>query len=318
LLNIGWFSTGRDEAARQLLQAVQESIQAGEIEGRINFVFSNREPGEARESDLFFDLVHRHNIPLVCSSHRKFRARWLRSARNDKIGARNDRMKGHKEKIEAPNDSVGAHNDKVPGRNDKMRGHGDRTGIGNQIALDEDSENWRLKYDREVSKGIESFAPDICVLAGYMLIIGEELCRKYNMINLHPAPPGGPTGTWQEVMWTLIESKAEKAGAMMHLVTPELDRGPAVSYCVFPLKGKPFDSYWEKDDKEALFRLIRQHELARELPLIISTLRALSRGMVRIKDAKVVDAQGDSIGGCDLSGRIDQALNSETASLGSQ
>ena len=58
LLNIGWFSTGRDEAARQLLQAVQESIQAGEIEGKINFVFSNRERGEARESDLFFDLVH--------------------------------------------------------------------------------------------------------------------------------------------------------------------------------------------------------------------------------------------------------------------
>jgi phosphoribosylglycinamide formyltransferase-1 len=273
LLNIGWFSTGRDEAARQLLQTVQESIQAGEIEGKINFVFSNREPGEARESDLFFDLVHRHNIPLVCLSHRKFRSRLLRSARNDKMWVSND-----------------------------------RTGIGNQIALDEDRENWRLKYDREVVKNIESFAPDICVLAGYMLIIGEELCRKYNMINLHPAPPGGPTGTWQEVMWTLIESNAEKAGAMMHSVTPQLDRGPAVSYCVFPLKGKPFDSYWEKDDKEALFRLIRQHELARELPLIISTLRAFSQERIRIRDGKLLDAYGNFISGYDLTAEIDHAL----------
>ena len=286
----------------QLLQAVQESIHAGDIEGKINFVFSNREPGEARESDLFFDLVHRHNIALVCVSHRKFRSRLLRSARNDKMGA--------------PNDDIGAQNHNRP--NNKTRPATERVYIVDDIASKQTQESWRLKYDREVSKRIESFAPDICVLAGYMLIIGEELCRKYNMINLHPAPPGGPTGTWQEVMWTLIESKAEKAGAMMHLVTPELDRGPAVTYCVFSLKGKPFDSYWEKDDKEALFRLIRQHELARELPLIISTLRALSRGTVRIKHGKVVDAQGNPIEGYDLSERIGQALNSQTASLGPQ
>ncbi|TET42069.1 MAG: phosphoglycerate transporter [Dehalococcoidia bacterium] len=279
MLNIGWFSTGRDEAARQLLQTVQESIQAGEIQGKISFVFSNREPREARESDLFFDLVRSHDIPLVCFSHRKFRSRLLRSARNDRTGL-----------------------------------HNDGTGVSNDTASDEERENWRLKYDREVVKKIESFAPDICVLAGYMLIIGEELCRKYNMINLHPAPPGGPTGTWQEVMWTLIQSKAEKAGAMMHLVTRELDRGPAVSYCLFPVRGAPFDSYWEKDDKEALFRLIRQHELAREFPLIISTLKAFSEGSIKIKDGKIVDAQANPIEGYDLSERIGQAVKSEIAS----
>jgi phosphoribosylglycinamide formyltransferase-1 len=302
LLNIGWFSTGRDEAARQLLQAVQESIQAGEIQGKIDFVFSNREPGEARESDLFFDLVRGHSIPLVCLSHRKFRARLLRSARTHKMGGRNGDMATQNNNL----------------HNNKTRADTERVYVAHDIPSRQTKEIWRLEYDREVGKRIESFAPDICVLAGYMLIIGEELCRKYNMINLHPAPPGGPTGTWQEVMWTLIESKAEKGGAMMHSVTPELDRGPTVSYCVFPLKGKPFDSYWEKDDKEALFRLIRQHELARELPLIISTLGALSRGMVRIKDGKVVDAQGNPIEGYDLSETIDQALKSQTASLRSQ
>jgi phosphoribosylglycinamide formyltransferase-1 len=46
------------------------------------------------------------------------------------------------------------------------------------------------------------------------------------MINLHPAAPGGPTGTWQEVIWQLIEGRAVETGVMMHLVTPELDRGP--------------------------------------------------------------------------------------------
>jgi phosphoribosylglycinamide formyltransferase 1 len=249
LLNIGWFSTGRDEAARQLLQAVQQSISNGDITGKISFVFSNREPGESQESDLFFDLVRSYGIPLICLSHKKFKNKTKQS-----------------------------------------------------------QEDWRLKYDREVNSRIERFTPDLCILAGYMLIVGEELCRKYTMINLHPAPPGGPVGSWQEVMWKLIQDKADKAGAMMHLVTPELDRGPAISYCLSPIKGKPFDQYWQSNNKNMLFNLIRQHELATEFPLIISTLKALSRGEINIKDGKVIDAQGKSIDGYDLTHEINQAV----------
>jgi phosphoribosylglycinamide formyltransferase-1 len=247
LLNIGWFSTGRDEAARQLLQAVQDKSHSGDIDGKISFVFSNREPGEAKESDLLFELVRSYNIPLLCLSHQKFK-----------------------------------------------------------IAAEE--QEWRTKYDREVNKKIEPFAPDLCVLAGYMLIVSAELCQKYDMINLHPAPPGGPTGSWQEVIWALIQNKADTAGAMMHLVTPELDRGPAVSYCLFSIKGDPFAEYWRKDDKDMLYRLIRHHELAREFPLIILTLQALSRGEVGIKDRRVIDAQGKPTKGHDLSAKIDRVV----------
>ena len=247
MLNIGWFSTGRDEAARQLLQAVQDKSHRGDINGKISFVFSNREPGEAKESDLFFKLVQSYNIPLVYLSHKKFKT-------------------GGEEK------------------------------------------EWRIKYDKEVNERIKPFAPDLCVLAGYMLIVSEELCQKYDMINLHPAPPGGPTGSWQEVIWTLIQNKAETAGAMIHLATPELDRGPVISYCLFSIKGEPFTEYWRRDDKDMLFRLIRQHELAREFPLIILTLQALSRGEVSIKDRRVIDAQGKLISGYNLSSRIDEEV----------
>jgi phosphoribosylglycinamide formyltransferase-1 len=246
-LNIGWFSTGRDEAARQLLQAVQDKSHRGDIDGKISFVFSNREPGEAKESDLFFELVRSYNIPLLCLSHQKFKT-----------------------------------------------------------AAQE--QEWRIKYDKEVNKKIEPFAPDLCVLAGYMLIVSAELCQKYDMINLHPAPPGGPTGSWQEVIWTLIRNKADTAGAMIHLATPELDRGPVISYCLFSIKGEPFAEYWRKDDRDMLFRLIRQHELVREFPLIILTLQALSRGEVGIRDRRVIDAQGKPIKGYDLSAKIDRAV----------
>ena len=253
MLNIGWFSTGRDEAARQLLQAVQDKIHRGDIDGKINFVFSNREPGEANESDLFFELVQSYDIPLVCLSHKKFKT------------AKDEEALGIKKE-------------------------------------------WRIQYDREVNKKIAPFAPDLCVLAGYMLIVSKELCQKYDMINLHPAPPGGPTGSWQEVIWTLIQNEADIAGAMIHLATPELDRGPVVSYCLFSIKGDPFAEYWRKGDKDMLFRLIRQHELAREFPLIILTLQDLSRGELDIKDGRIIDAQGKPIGGYNLSGRIDEEV----------
>jgi len=272
LLNIGWFSTGRDEAARQLLQAVWQSIASGEIKARVSFVFSNREPGEAGESDLFFELVRSYDLPLICLSHRKFRSRLLERDSSVAPLPQNDRKQR-------------ARNDSAPSAAD-----------------------WRLQYDREVIARTEKLSPDLGILAGYMLIVGEEMCRRYNMINLHPAPPGGPKGTWQEVMRQLIENKAERGGAMMHLVTPELDRGPAVSYCLFSLRGKPFDRYWQEDDREALFKLIRRHELAREFPLIISTLRAFGERQIIIKDGRVTDGGGNPIAGSDLTAEVDRAV----------
>ena len=62
---LGWFSTGRDKAARDLLQAVNSGIRLGEIKAKIAFVFCNREPGESSESDLFLRLVEEYHIPLI-------------------------------------------------------------------------------------------------------------------------------------------------------------------------------------------------------------------------------------------------------------
>ena len=66
---------------------------------------------------------------------------------------------------------------------------------------------WRSRFEKEAMRRLEGFHPDLCVLAGYMLIVGAEMCRRYPMINLHPAAPGGPKGTWQEVIWGLMEEE---------------------------------------------------------------------------------------------------------------
>lgn len=183
---------------------------------------------------------------------------------------------------------------------------------------------WRLEYDREVMERLEGFHPDLCVLAGYMLIVGSEMCQRYKMINLHPAPPGGPTGTWKEVIWKLMENKAESTGAMMHLVTPELDEGPPVTFLTFSIRGEPFDRYWkdiggmsveqvrrEQGEGNPLFKLVRQHGLAREFPLITTTIKAFTEGKVRIQRGKVVDARGKTVNGYDLTAEIDRIVQSK-------
>lgn len=244
MLNIGWFSTGRDEAARQLLAAAQDGIERGDIEGRIDFVFSNRERGEAEESDRFFELVEGYGLPLVTLSSRRCRA--------------------------------------------SLAG----------------AEDWRRRFDKEADRLIRPYAPDVCMMAGYMLIMSEVLPTRYTMINVHPAPPGGPRGTWQEVMWQLIDGRARQAGAMVNLVVPELDAGPPITYFSFPLQGEEFDPLWQKGDRQELFRRIRQKELAGEFPLMLHTLAALGRGEIRIEKGAVYNTAGNVVHGYDLSDRV--------------
>ena len=108
---------------------------------------------------------------------------------------------------------------------------------------------------------------------------------------------------------------------MMHLVTPELDKGPVVTHCTFPITGKPFDNYWDeikehslKEIKERqgethpLFKLIRKHGLVREFPLIIATLRAFSQGKIKIVAGKVIDAEGRPINGYNLTDEINELV----------
>ncbi|HEY51224.1 MAG TPA: phosphoglycerate transporter [Dehalococcoidia bacterium] len=270
MYRLGWFSTGRGKGSRGLLKAMHDSIASGETAAEFAFVFCSRERGETEQTDIFLQMVEDYRIPLVAFSYQKYKA--------------------------------------------KVGGSG---GIPDEIWP-----LWRLDYDREVMARLHDFKPDLCVLAGYMLIVGPEMCRKYDMLNLHPAAPGGPAGTWQEVIWKLIETGAESTGAMMHLVTPELDKGPVVSYCTFPIRGEPFDRHWlevkgkstaqikrEQGEENALFQLIRQHGVVRELPLIITTIQAFSQGRVKITpDKRVVDAQGRPIKGYDLSQEIDEVV----------
>lgn len=272
-LRIGWFTTGRDEAARRLLQTVFENIQSGRLPLEIAFVFSSREEGESPASDSLLSLAREYDLPLVAFSAQRFQ----------------------------------------PG----LRRRG-LAGDGQALEL------WRRNYHEEVLKRISAWKVAFSFLAGYMLIVSPEMCMRHTMLNLHPALPGGPKGTWQEVIWQLIEQRAKEAGAMIHLVVPELDAGPPVTYCRFSITGPGFEPLWEELDRKLsskflkqieqeegetnpLFQMIRCHEFARELPLILITLDKLARGVIKVEDRKVL-LEGRPTSGVDLSVEVDGLL----------
>jgi phosphoribosylglycinamide formyltransferase-1 len=192
------------------------------------------------------------------------------------------------------------------------------TGPRRQLRADDPC---RLAYDREIAKLLELYEFDIGMLAGYMLVFGHEFVERYRLLNLHPALPDGPVGTWQQVIWQLIAQGAKENGVMIQRVTADLDQGPAVTYCRYSIRSGPFDAAWAEVTGQSpsrlrrtegenlrLFRLIRLHGFVRESPLIIATLRAFGDGRLRFVDQQIVNAQGQAIPPLDLTKEIDMIV----------
>ena len=271
MLNIGWLSTGRGEGSLGLLRFVQDRILDGKLDARIQFVFSNREHGEAEGSDRFFAQVENYGLPLVNLSSAAFRR------------ARSGPFAKHRD-----------------------------------------------EYDRQAMDLLSPFSPDICVLAGYMLIVGGAMCRAYPLLNLHPALPDGPIGTWQEVVWRLIETRAACTGAMIHLATEDVDRGPVISHCTVPLSGDAFAPHWQDLQRQdlsqvksqqgedfPLFQLIRRAQYQREPYLLFETLRAVAEGRVILAGGQVLDQDGRPLQSAQPAGLcLDSEINRAMAAEG--
>jgi len=183
----------------------------------------------------------------------------------------------------------------------------------------------RREFDAQVWEKISAYEARVVVLAGYMLVLSPFLCERILALNLHPAVPGGPKGTWRQVMWQLMESNAAEAGAMLHLATPALDEGPPVTFCHFSLRGPKFDPLWQayrekrqrlsaaaikqqEGDAEPLFARIRAEELRREFPLILATLQDLATGRLVLTHQGVRRAGQLIPAGFDISEAVEASL----------
>ncbi len=281
-LQIGWLSTGRDEAARDLLQTIHDDLHENNVPAEIKWIFCHRETGdgpfneEYKQRELFFDLAASLNIPVATHSHIKFKPELRKSGIQESASAAD------------PSPSL---------------------------------EEWRNEYGAEVMKTVNILDPvDIVVMAGYMLIIGDpEL--EMNLVNIHPALPWGPRGTWQECIHELIETDASEQGIMVHLVTKILDRGPVISYCRFPIKGPEWTPLWDQwrdeitnsSDRETrenhpLFKEIRRQGSVRELPLLRNAIRELAFGNIVLHGKKIYSGGAELKDGVDLTDKIEKAI----------
>ena len=172
----------------------------------------------------------------------------------------------------------------------------------------------RDDYDAQVRELLAPYAPDLCVLAGYLLILSGPMANAYPFVNMHAALPDGPIGLWQPVIWELIADRAAETGAMVFSVTPELDKGPPVASCRFSLAGPRFDGLWtaiegvgvdalrDIGEKQPLFKAIREEGLRRE-PLLLVEALSLIAGRANLP------SPGGSFGDPqDVTAQVDAAL----------
>ena len=93
----------------------------------------------------------------------------------------------------------------------------------------------REAYGRALGDIVESHAPQLVVLAGFMRILSDEFVLRFSgrMLNIHPSllPRYAGLHTHRRA----LESGDREHGASVHFVTPELDGGPVVLQARVPI-----------------------------------------------------------------------------------
>jgi len=100
--------------------------------------------------------------------------------------------------------------------------------IPNQF-IDHSKFESRELFDSELIKAIDSYQPNLIVLAGFMRILSEKFVKHYagKVLNIHPSllPAYPGTNTHQRV----LDAGESEHGVSVHFVTEELDGGPVIA-----------------------------------------------------------------------------------------
>ena len=127
-------------------------------------------------------------------------------------------------------------------------------GIANEV-IDHKQFADRECFDTELAERIESYQPDLVILAGFMRILTPGFVNRFagRIMNIHPSllPKYPGLHTHQRA----IDAGDKKAGATVHFVTSELDGGPAIIQAEVPIL--------PGDDENALASrvLVQEHQI---------------------------------------------------------
>ena len=130
----------------------------------------------------------------------------------------------------------------------------------------------REAFDRELMHEIDSYAPDVVVLAGYMRILSAEFVQHYQgkLLNIHPSllPKYPGLNTHRQA----LDNGDTEHGTSVHFVTEELDGGPVILQAKVPV----FDG----DDEEEITSRVQAQEHA-IYPLVVGWFL---RGRLKMQD----------------------------------
>ena len=152
--------------------------------------------------------------------------------------------------------------------------HAENANIPQQVINHQDF-NGRQQFDQAMIEAIDSWQPDLVVLAGFMRILTDDFVTYYlgRMINIHPAllPSYPGLDTHQRV----IDAGETHHGASVHYVIPELDAGPVILQAKVAIKAA------ESADELAARVLTLEHKIYPQC------LRWIAEGKVTFKNNRV-------------------------------
>ena len=88
-----------------------------------------------------------------------------------------------------------------------------------------------MAYSEALSRILETVAPDLVVMAGFMTRLAPPLLERFDVVNVHPAllPMfGGPGFYGHHVHEAVLDAGVKITGATVHFADAQYDHGPII------------------------------------------------------------------------------------------
>lgn len=135
----------------------------------------------------------------------------------------------------------------------------------------------RMDFDRALLKALDEVAPDLVVLAGFLVVLSPEIIKKYKgrIINIHPSliPSFCGEGYYGlRVHEEALKRGVKITGATVHFVDEGCDTGPIIMQKAVEVR--------QDDTPETLQRRVMEQAEWKILP---ETIDMIARGSIRIR-----------------------------------
>lgn len=156
----------------------------------------------------------------------------------------------------------------------------EQAGIAN-VCISPKTFETRAEFNCALLEKIQSFEPDLIVLAGCMVVIPKEMVQAYpnRIINIHPAliPAFCGTGYYGlKVHEKVLERGAKVTGATVHFVDEGTDTGPIILQKAVYVQ--------ENDTPESLQRRVMEEAEWKIMPKAIDLI---ANGKLEVREGKV-------------------------------